>query len=320
MNIKIAAKYLDLESLVDEEKIKIIESNSGNHSITCILQTLKQNHKSIITEPFTYSAFKTIALKEGYTLHASEFDDCGLTLNGLEKTFAKTKSKVIYLQPTIHNPTCVVMPYERRKSIADFAQKNDILIIEDDAYRFLHPNPPKRFLDILPENTIHIFSLSKPFNSFLKMSYIIAPSDYELDIKECIRLTSSGNSSILKDAAAHVMENSFLSEIILEKQMTCIALKKEVLPFFEELNFQTFSTSFHFWVKLPEGIISDKLIAELEKENIVVANGKDFYVGDTNEGEKYIRVALGTEKKIENIKIALLKLSEIILCNKNFRN
>ncbi|MFK0731135.1 MAG: hypothetical protein ACIWVG_08215, partial [Gloeotrichia echinulata HAB0833] len=74
-NLKIASKWLQIESFTNSNILDIIECNCANHSLSCLLQTLKQNHQSIITEPFTYPAFKTIALNNGLKLFPSEFDN-----------------------------------------------------------------------------------------------------------------------------------------------------------------------------------------------------------------------------------------------------
>ncbi len=317
-NLKIASKWLKIETYTNSNILDIVECNSANHSLSCLLQTLKQNHKSIITEPFTYPAFKTIALNNGFNLYPSEFDNEGLTVDGLEETFAKTKSKLIYLQPTIHNPTCVVMPLERRKSIVEFARQNDIFIIEDDAYRFLHPNPPLRFLDLIPENTFHIFSLSKPFNPFIKTSYLITPSIFKNSITESARLNSSGHSSLLSGMAAFILENNVLNDIVLQKQHLAIQLQKRLKPVIKNLSFQTFDTSFHIWVKLPEKLESDILVNDLLRNNIIVPNGKDFLVDNLHKGESFIRIAFGAEKNIDKIEKALIEIVNIIDSNKNY--
>jgi len=318
-NLKIASKWLKIETYTNSNILDIVECNSANHSLSCLLQTLKHNHKSIITEPFTYPAFKTIALNKGFNLYPSEFDSEGLTVEGLEATFAKTKSKIIYLQPTIQNPTCVVMPLERRKSIVEFARKNEIFIIEDDAYRFLHPNPPLRFLDLIPENTFHIYSLSKPFNPFIKTSYLITPSAFKNSITENVRLNSSGHSSLLSGLSAYILENNILNNIIIQKQNVAIQLQERLLPLIKNLSFQTFDTSFHIWVKLPKKIESDVLVNDLLKNNIIVPNGNDFLVDNLFKKENFIRIALGAEKKIDKLEKALNAITNIIEEKKNYR-
>jgi DNA-binding transcriptional MocR family regulator len=318
-NLKIARKWLQIETFTQSKILDIVECNSANHSLSCLLQTLKQDYQSIITEPFTYPAFKTIALNNGFELFPSEFDNEGLTIKGLEKVYAKTKSKLIYLQPTIHNPTCVIMPLERRKDIVEFAKQNKIFIIEDDAYRFLHPNPPLRFLDLIPENTFHIFSLSKPFNPFIKTSYLVSPTKFKDCIIECVRLNSSGHSSLLSDISAYILDNHILNDIILQKQRLAAQLQNKIIPIIKDLSFQTFYTSFHIWVKLPKYIKSEILVNELLIKNVIVPSGKDFSIYNLHESAEYIRIALGGEKNINKLESALMEIVRTINSKRNSR-
>ena len=159
----IARKWMHLDDHVSD----VVLANSGNHAITVILETLNPGVSGIITDAFTYPAFKHSALIRNISLHAAGSDSEGLTLAGIEEAYSRTGAKVLYLQPTIHNPTCTVMSLARRQSIADFVKAKDLTIFEDDAYRFLHPSPPPSFLELLPSHTIHVNSLSKPFNPLL---------------------------------------------------------------------------------------------------------------------------------------------------------
>ena len=128
-----ARRYFDLERSSSND---IVICNSGNHSLTSVLTALRLSHDSVITEPFLYAAFKAIARNLQFRLFPASFDSQGITPEGIEENYSKTKAKLIYIQPTIHNPTCAVMPLERRRRIADFCKKNGIIIIEDDVYIF----------------------------------------------------------------------------------------------------------------------------------------------------------------------------------------
>src|SRR5688572_810773 len=69
---------------VDNRASDIIQCNSGNHALHCIAQTLRRhNHEKVITEPFTYPAFRANAVNAGLRLVPSQFDENGLTVSGL---------------------------------------------------------------------------------------------------------------------------------------------------------------------------------------------------------------------------------------------
>ena len=64
--------------------------------------------------------------------------------------------KVLYLNPTGSNPTGTTMPAERRREIYNICCKYNILILEDDAYCFMHfldENPPS-FLSLDTEGRV----------------------------------------------------------------------------------------------------------------------------------------------------------------------
>jgi DNA-binding transcriptional MocR family regulator len=211
------------------------------------------------------------------------------------------------------------MPLERRKAIAEFVRQNDMLIIEDDAYRFLHPDPPLRFLDLVPENTFHIYSLSKPFNPFIKTSYLITPSIFKNSIIENVRLNSSRHSSLLSGMASFLLEKDILKDIILQKQHLAIQLQKRFASLIKNLSFLTFNSSFHIWVKLPAKLESNILVNSLLENNIIVPSGNHFLVGDQQKGENFIRIALSTEKNIDKLEKALFEVVRIIDEKKNLR-
>lgn len=310
--INLAAKWLNLSSAIFPGVADIIACNSGNQALLCVFQTLRRDNSIIITEPFTYPAFKSIALQNGYQLQPDAFDENGITLEGLEKAHGETGGRLLYLQPTIHNPTCVVMPLERRKQIAEFAVEKNILIVEDDAYRFLHPNPPASFLELIPENVFHIYSLSKPFNPLIKTAFVIAPKIYKDKITDCVRLSSSGNSSLLSDFAGYLFRTEILQKVIEAKRRLAERLQSVAISIFDELNFKTFPSGFHLWVELPKNIKSTELVNKLARQNIIVSGGTDFSVGASTDGECFIRVALGAERDLMNLEKGLRTIVSLV--------
>jgi DNA-binding transcriptional MocR family regulator len=305
------SRQLRLSSDIFPQVSNAIECNGANHALSCLLHVLRTEHHRIVAEPFTYPAFKTLALANGYQLYASEFDKHGLTIEGLEKTIDESNASIIYLQPTIQNPTCAVMPFERRKILAEFAKRKNIVIIEDDAYRFLHPDPPVSFLDLIPEKTLHILSLSKSFNPLIKTAYLIFPHRFTAAISEAVRLTSSGHSSLLSSLAEYACSHDAIDKIVIQKRKLAESRQKLVASLLCDLHYHTFPSSFHVWIELPENIKSDKLTKQLLPLNIILSNTADFSISNSNRHDKFLRISLSMEKEsvIEN---ALTVLAEQI--------
>ncbi|MDQ3711307.1 MAG: PLP-dependent aminotransferase family protein [Acidobacteriota bacterium] len=306
--LETAAGWLKLT----REISNIVLCNSANHALSCVLGALRTNHTTVLAEPFTYPAFKTLALRCGYQLRSCDFDDDGLTVEGIEEATSETDSKLLYLQPTIHNPACAVMSVERRRQIADFARAKNLLLIEDDAYRFLHPNPPPSFLDLIPERTVHIASLSKPFNPLVKTAFLAIPTRLTDRIVDWVRTTSSGNSSLLGDFANYILQENLLQEVINAKQALALERQKIAENVFERHSYRTYPPCFHLWLKLPENIKASQIAAQAHAENVSISIGADFALDALEMGERFIRLSLGAERKVRKLEEGLQKVADLL--------
>jgi DNA-binding transcriptional MocR family regulator len=303
-----AREWLNVQQGVSD----LIICNSGNHALYCIITILKETVQDIITDPFTYPVLKQIALKNGIRLHAANTDEQGLTLEGIERMYESTHAKVLYLQPTIQNPTCTVMSPERRQQIAEFAKSKNLMLIEDDAYRFLHnDNTPPTFLEIIPSHTFHVYSLSKPFNPLIKTAFVALPVEWQSKMTDCVRITSSGSSSLLTAMADFMIKSKALDAIIKLKQNYAIKLQERIKPILSGLSYQTHPTGFHIWMSLPSHLKSHLLVNRLLQNGILIPGGADFAVNESVLGNNYIRIALAAEKDINKLEEALSSLRKL---------
>lgn len=290
---------------------KIVLCNSGNHALICILDALRTSINGIITDKFVYPTFKHISKINGLEVYSARGDEYGPTIEGIEETRRRTGANVLYLQPTIHNPTCYTMSHERRTKIAGFAKENNLVIIEDDAYRFLHENPPPSFLEILPTNTFHIYSLSKPFNPLIKTTYLAHPSEWTNRLIDMIRVTSSGCSNLLTGLADYVIESGNLSSIITAKRIYAKDLQRKIRPLLKSLKYQTHESCFHLWLALPQHLTSEQIIQSLQEEGIGASPGTDFETEGSNEGQKYIRISLSAEKDWDTLERSIRTVANL---------
>ena len=88
----------------------------------------------------TYPGLKAAAAALGVNLIGVEMDADGIVPAALERACRRhAEVKVIYLMPTMHNPTTATMPVSRRAQIAQIIRKRGLTLIEDDPYAFLTP-------------------------------------------------------------------------------------------------------------------------------------------------------------------------------------
>lgn len=294
----------------DSPLFNLVVCNSGNQALCCILAALRKHFNSIITEPFTYPAFRLMAAANGYQVEAAASDNHGITPEGLWDAAERRGARLVYLQPTIHNPTCAVMPLQRRLEIVQLAREKDLYLIEDDAYRFLHPSPPPAFFQLMPERTFHIFSLSKPFNPLIKTAFVFSPAAFTAQLTEELRLSSSGPSSLSMYLADRLLASGQLEKLIQQKRDLAIKRQELVQSLLPGVHYTTYATSFHIWIALPPGISSTEKTTELNRLNVSVADGADAATGNMQNG--FIRVALGGERENTRLQDALKIVQQVL--------
>ena len=169
--IKAARKWLHHFG-IDAPKENILLSAGAQNALSVVLISLFKAGDKIAVDAFTYTNFKGLANFLHIQLISIEADECGMSPSSLLQACRNTEIKGLYLMPTCSNPTSIFMSADRRREIADIASRFSLLVIEDDIYSFLAPNGVKSFFSILPEQTVHICSISKSLCAGLRLSLI----------------------------------------------------------------------------------------------------------------------------------------------------
>jgi DNA-binding transcriptional MocR family regulator len=78
---------------------------------------------------------RDIAFSCGVRLHGVEMDDDGISLVALEEYASTHDVKLVYVMPSFHNPTGLVMPLHRRRQLLQLAEDYDFTILEDGVYQ-----------------------------------------------------------------------------------------------------------------------------------------------------------------------------------------
>ena len=102
-------------------------------------------------------------------------------LNGdgpdLDRLRQKLKSPIqlFYTMPSVHNPTGRAYCRKKKEAVAQLAQQHGFYIIEDDFLSEFRSENGPRFVDICPERTIHIKSLSQTTVAGIRLGFMVVP-------------------------------------------------------------------------------------------------------------------------------------------------
>ncbi|MGE7777690.1 aminotransferase class I/II-fold pyridoxal phosphate-dependent enzyme [Chitinophaga sp. NPDC101104] len=290
----------------DPAAVAVTPVPSANSGLFTIAKYHRPLTAGVAIEPFTFPGWRMIASDAGFNLHVVEADGEGMLPEKLAECLEKNDSKLIYLQPTLHNPTNAVMSLERRMAIAEVVRSfPGTYIVEDDAYRFLHADPPPSFLELAPDVTMHVFSLSKPFNPMLRSGYVVHPADLLKGASNFVKMTSSGTSTLFNQFSVQVMAGGWLGKLADLKREAATAGRLLMESYFRGKEYLSHPNSFHYWVPCRE---PEKVTAFLLSRQIDVSNGKMFSL---TADDQYIRVALGGAYDAPELPEALRMIAEL---------
>ena len=106
--------------------------------------------------------------------HFVPLEKDGPDLEILERALKKN-IRLFYTMPSVHNPTGQSYSLEKKEAVAELVKQNDVTIIEDDYLSDYLPAASPRFIDIFPEKTIYIKSLSQTSISGFRLGFMVVP-------------------------------------------------------------------------------------------------------------------------------------------------
>jgi DNA-binding transcriptional regulator YhcF (GntR family) len=116
----------------------------GTHlAFQAILQSLLQPGEMLMCEALTYPGIKAVAGRLGLRLIGLPIDDEGIEPDALDAACRDHGARVLYMNPTLLNPTTSTCSQPRREALIEVARRHGVTIIEDDAYGLLPRNPPR---------------------------------------------------------------------------------------------------------------------------------------------------------------------------------
>ncbi len=226
----------------------------GIHSaLVGLLTQLAPVGKLVCVESLVYPGIKGIAAQLGLTLHSLDRDANGPLVRPFEEICKQGNVGVLYLNPTIHNPTTTTIPQGRREALADVAQRYSIPIIEDDAYTLLHEDTVSPIANLAPELTYYIMGTSKCFGPGMRSAFVHAPSKRMAQrFSGAMRALSVMSSPLVDAIVTQWIHDGTADAMCKAIRNEGIARLKLAEQYLGRQRIASARGAFHLWLKLPK--------------------------------------------------------------------
>ncbi|MGA8262489.1 MAG: PLP-dependent aminotransferase family protein [Arenicellales bacterium] len=293
------------------DKSRVLITDGAQHALACALAAVTRPGDRVLADSVTYQGVNALCRKLSLGLKDVPGDEGGMVPEALDRACREGSPKVLFLVPSLHNPTTVTLSEERRRGLLEVAQRHNMLVLEDDVYAPLLESRPPALAELDPERTIYVTGLSKCVAPGLRAAFVVPPARLAPDIAAAIRIDCWGVSPLTCLVVTRMIENG-TGRAIVEghraelRQRNRIARK--IIPG-DEL--RTEPTSTHAWLRLPEPWRGISFTNACQRHGVRVLAAEAFTLG-RKPAPHAVRVNVSAARSQADLKKALCSLRDLL--------
>ncbi|MBX3082423.1 MAG: PLP-dependent aminotransferase family protein [Anaerolineae bacterium] len=302
----------------------LLITSGSQQSLALIAQLLLDAGDTVLVENPTYSGalalFRSLKLK----LVGVPMDEEGMQVEHVERLLQQHHPKLIYTMPTFHNPTGVCLSTARRRQLLALAALYNVPIVEDDFVGDLRyegrAQPALKALDA-GGNVIYISSFSKMLMPGLRIGFLLAEGPIYERLTHVKWLHDLASSNLIQHALAtyvtigrYQMHLRRSCRLYRKRRDAMLAALERYLP--SEVRFTVPQGGLFIWLRLPEGLSSEAVLAAAHKAGVTAASGTNFFL-DHSAGDPYLRLSFASVTPAL-IETGIQRLGQALQVVKNF--
>ncbi len=167
---------------------EILMTAGGQHALTVALMAVCRAGNLVLTEELTYPGLRGLAALLGIRLQGLAMDEHGIRPDAFEAACRSGGARLLYLMPSLQNPTASTMPAARRAEIVAIAATHGVLLIEDDVYGVLMGDSVAPIAALAPAGTFYLTGL-KVLGPGLRVGILRVPPAHMAAAQAALRAT-----------------------------------------------------------------------------------------------------------------------------------
>lgn len=267
----------------DQDRSIMITTGSQQGIDLCARAFINAGDKVVLEQPSYLGALQCFALAQASMCFVHQECD-GPDIEQLEHLFQADNIAFFYAVPDFHNPTGVSWSVEKRQAVAQLCRQYHVLLIEDAPYRELRFSGEElpSMASYLPEQTIELRSLSKILAPGLRVSALMSPSQWRVDLLKVKQATDLHSNVFAQRMAALVLNDVRFSahleavRALYRQRYQSMAADLKALQEYH-CHHAMVEGGMFIWLNLPPCDVTS-LAAQALESGVAVVPGDEFYV------------------------------------------
>lgn len=285
---------------------RLLITTGSQQGLDLVARVLLDPHDVILVELPTYtgaiSAFRNV---QAEMIGVHQGTD-GIDLAELDETYQRLqregrRARLLYVVPNFQNPTGLLIGHGKRAQLLEWAERRDVLLVEDDPYRDLYFEDSATEADVRPiraddrsGRVVYLSSFSKTLAPGYRVAWIDAPpavaAKLEIAKQAADLCTGELDQRIVYEACRRGIldrQAPLLRAYYQHKRDVMVAaLTRE---FGGHVTWPAPRGGFFLWAALPPLVDAEAMIARAVEQGVVYVAGQAFFVNGS--GRHFIRLS-----------------------------
>jgi DNA-binding transcriptional MocR family regulator len=271
--------------------------------------------EAIMAENLNYPSLKPSMKSLGIGTIGLAMDEGGLMPDAFEKAAREGQSRILYMVPTLQNPTTNTLSLERREAIVAIARRYNITIVEDDIFRPLDTRvQPATLYALAPERTFYITSLSKAIAPGLRVGFVATPPGRARLLRVHQQVANGRAIGLTAEMARYWLETDIADSVMKRVTLEFGLRRAAFMRCFKGANFRCEPGAPYAWLALPEHWKPMRFAAALHQIGVKITPGQAFAIG-AKAADNHIRICFGQPQSLDVFQGALDKIKTLMAEN-----
>ncbi|SCL69782.1 PLP-dependent aminotransferase family protein [Micromonospora peucetia] len=300
----------------DVDTDDVLITSGGQDGLSMAFRAIAAPGSPILVESPTYQGALAAARAAGLRPVPVPVDDDGIRPDLLADAFATSGARLLYIQPTFHNPTGAVLSAQRRPQILDVARAAGAFILEDDFARLLgHGGAVPRPLvaDDADGTVVYLTSLTKPASPSLRIGALIARGPVMARLRAIRLVDDFFISRPIQEAAIELLSapawDRHLRSLATALRERCTALTAGLARHTPEWTVMRIPAGgLHLWVRLPSNDLHH-ITDAAQTHGVAVSPGNGYFAAEPPSA--YMRVGFAAAADLAQLAEGARRLGEV---------